>query len=660
MKKRFLIIPLLFSLFISACNSAFQPIDDDSGKKDDDIIEPVVEETHDLEITSFPKVDYNEGDRFSISGLLVIDKQTKTTIPASNLTFTIGTTTIKHNDVIPSTGTIAVTISLEKYNSVSFNINVTPKPALKIVHAADKTTFKQGEEFTSSGLIVNDQMGQRVTDFNISIAEGSVLKYTGTFDVTISKTGFPSTSYKITVIEGESQVTGSRELKIYYINDTHGSFIRDNDNREAGMAYIGKYLKDKKAEDPDNTLILSGGDMFQGGAESNLTYGAIMVDAMNEIGFDAMVVGNHEFDWGEEAVASLSEQANFPFLSSNIFYAGGNERPDWLTPYTIINKGDLKIGIIGAAVKNMGSSITGSISDDFRFPDPVSYVSSLSHTLRLTYNCDLVLSLHHDEGFEGYNDNDKPTKFADLVATDSSTNLPYVDGIFFAHDHYRKQGKYYGVPYLEAQCNGKYIGEMTFSLEKTASYHITSSSTDSYSAYTTCTTSDATIANLTTKYSSQIGDLSEVLYTFSNSYTTTQFTVVMCQAMLWYVNSHPSYFNNTTVYLATHNTGGIRSSVSAGDFTMRDLIKVCPFDNALYIQTANSTQVSNSKNSSYYAYYQPGTIQYNGGYTKVVTISYIAEYKYASNYQTSAIKYGNYSAKQCLIEYLRGNVNQDL
>ena len=91
------------------------------------------------------------------------------------------------------------------------------------------------------------------------------------------------------------------------------------------------YIINEKNKSPDTTVILSSGDMFQGSAISNMTQGGVVVEAMNEIGFDAMTIGNHEFDWGIDKIAAYNDgdekngEADFPFLSCNIVYKSNNQ-----------------------------------------------------------------------------------------------------------------------------------------------------------------------------------------------------------------------------------------------------------------------------------------------------------------------------------------------
>ena len=610
-----------------------------------------------LIIVSYPKVQYEVGERLSFAGLEVSN---------GTITITNYEPSIAEGTVLNNTGEFEIFLTKTGYFPVSFTITVKLAKALSIRTLPSITSFEQGQEFSSSGLVVVDENDEIVTDYSLSISDGDILKNKGTIEVMVTKVNYQSTSFTIEVTEGSGGVTEDKTLKIYYVNDTHGSYIRQElagTTNEGGMAYIGQYIIDNVSSDHlDNidTVVLSGGDMFQGGIESNLTRGAIMVDAMNIIGFDAMVLGNHEFDWGEEYIAQFASTLDCPIISSNTFYASSYARPDYISPFTVIDRGDLRIGIIGGAEYNMGSSIVGSISKKFAFPDPVPYIKQSSTELRLSYNCDVVIAAFHDEGYD-YKTETSPEKFYSLTEIDPETNYKYVDAMFFAHDHYTKNGKINTVPYMESGCNGRYVGIMTLELEsENYKYNVTSSSGVNRNAFNYCRNENARIANLAKTYADVIGDTEEVIYTFKKSYSSDAFTKVVCEAMYWYVNSHMSLFDNKRVYLASHNLGGVRASVSAGKFTRRNLYKVFPFDNELCLQICTKTQIERTIDYDYYETYTDDTIVYDSrGYTNAVSITYITESRYARNYQDGYTKYP-YLTRDALVEFLKNTTSTTL
>ena len=101
--------------------------------------------------------------------------------------------------------------------------------------------------------------------------------------------------------------------KILHTNDIHGRFVEEK-GRVIGMPKL-KGLKNK--ENPD--LVLDSGDAFQGLPVSNHSKGEEMAEAMNTVGYNAMAIGNHEFDFGYNQLLKLQSKVKFPMLSSNIY-----------------------------------------------------------------------------------------------------------------------------------------------------------------------------------------------------------------------------------------------------------------------------------------------------------------------------------------------------
>lgn len=609
-----------------------------------------VYEIKDMEIESLPtKTSYKVGESFSLNGLKVVDKETRAVLTGYE-------TSTKEGYVFTSTGTVIVNITLKEYNSISFNITVANKAGLKIKQLPDKTTYNVGDRFSNHGLVVSDTDDNIITEYDLSIEPSELLKTAGIINVIVSKENYESTYFPITVIDnGRPRPEGTKKVNVYYVNDVHGSFKRDDDNREAGMAYISSYLKYKKSV--ENCLILSGGDMFQGGVECNNTKGKIMIDAMNNIGFDAMVLGNHEFDWGEEVIANNSALMDFPLISCNTFYANSDIRPTWITPYTIINKFDLKIGIVGFAKSKLDTSITGSISENFYFPNPIEYVKEYAMELRTSYNCDLILAAGHDGGDESSYNN----PYKDWTEKCEKTNLPYVDGIFFAHDHQKKSGFINGTPFVESGCNGQNIAFMDFVLTADTinnNYKVTCDNVGTFNAYINCTTEDTEITALLEKYKDEIGDTTKIICTFSRNYSKEEFAYLACQAMYWYVNNHKDYFNGQQVYMATHNDGGVRAEVKAGAFTYGDFEKCFPFINPLCIQKCTQSQFNYlyQGRAANQAYIETSPV-YIGGVTTCVTINYIAEY--STSYQESFVKYESYTSKDAMLEFLTNGLYEN-
>ena len=148
-------------------------------------------------------------------------------------------------------------------------------------------------------------------------------------------------------------------------NDVHGALLPVDGNR--GLALLAGYvnnLRETRAEDGGEVLLIDAGDMWQGTLESNLSEGASVVAAFNALDYDAAAVGNHEFDFGpagekatpandlddaQGALKRRATEADFPLLAANLIDDATGLPVDWpnVQPSILINRGGIKIGIIG-------------------------------------------------------------------------------------------------------------------------------------------------------------------------------------------------------------------------------------------------------------------------------------------------------------------------
>lgn len=157
-----------------------------------------------------------------------------------------------------------------------------------------------------------------------------------------------TTSEAATVETGQpDQEAAVRELTIFYTNDEHG-WMEGMEPNMGAANLMGLWRKAGYEEDGPY-LILSGGDMWTGPAISTWFEGEGMAEVMNEMGYAAAAVGNHEFDFGLEALRARALESAFPFLSANVRDAQEGTTPEtWgIEPYVVIERNGVKVGIIG-------------------------------------------------------------------------------------------------------------------------------------------------------------------------------------------------------------------------------------------------------------------------------------------------------------------------
>ncbi len=195
-------------------------------------------------------------------------------------------------------------------------------------------------------------------------------------------------------------------LTILHTSDLHGHVaaqdeIADRDYGE-GLARVATAVQAARSEG-GAVLLLDSGDTIQGTpAQALVAAGAIgdgtdpIIRAMNRIGYDAMAVGNHEFDFGLERLRKSHAEARFPWLSANIVDARG--RPIF-PPYTVRSVAGVRVGILGLTTPNVPSWEPPDHIAGLRFQDTVEAARRFVPILRGKERCDLVIVLTH-QGFE--------------------------------------------------------------------------------------------------------------------------------------------------------------------------------------------------------------------------------------------------------------------
>ena len=531
----------------------------------------------------------------------------------------------------------------------SVNTNVNKKFLVEFINDF-KNEYFVNERISYEGLVVKDEQTKEVIPYyNIYPTEGSRLTTLGDITVTISLPKYDDYSFTINVKNDGSYVE-TTNLELYSVNDFHGSFNENSNNDEIGMSKLATFLKDKVNQE---AVVLSAGDMWQGGVESNLTKGQILIDSMNYVGFDSMTIGNHEFDWGFDTLENNIKSMEFPMLAANAIDKRTNEAFPYFEPYTIVEKKGIKIGIVGTGAESLPTDITYSVSQYLEFTDQVETIKEYSDFLKTEENCDIVVLAAHDGGSDSYGQ--EPIYFTELTTVSDISGEKYVDAIFLGHDHDTKSGELNDVPYAEGGSNGKGLSYINLKLEKNGDdFDVVDSVSTTIDPYSSgyFNKEDSYINSLLEKYADELAQADRVICSFSETKSKNDILDLVCDAMIAYANDpkHESILiDDQKVTAAFHNTGGVRDSAESGDFTYRDLIKVLPFDNTYCIAKLTDGQFDTWNNSSNYYKGSKGS----GKYTYVATINYLAD---NLDYSPSEkVVNTNIVIQDIFIEYLEAN-----
>ena len=210
----------------------------------------------------------------------------------------------------------------------------------------------------------------------------------------------------------EPDYTGWDTIKVFETTDVHG-YITDvssykEDTFEYRLAYFSKIVNDARNNDAyEDVLLLDTGDIYQGTPHSNLTYGAAMRAAYDQMDYDAVGLGNHEFDWDVKTYAtdakgtmapyeigSYKGDADIPVLMSNLYYKDSGERVEFTQDYTIVDKGDYKVGIGGWA-DDYSADIKASQDAPYTIDDKREKLKE--HAEEVDKKADIVVILAHSD-----------------------------------------------------------------------------------------------------------------------------------------------------------------------------------------------------------------------------------------------------------------------
>ena len=170
------------------------------------------------------------------------------------------------------------------------------------------------------------------------------------------------------------------ELTIVHLNDVHGRLSPDE--REGGIGFGRIKTKvDELKEANSNLLLVNAGDTLHGDIDINLTDGEAMVKMMNLMGFDIMVPGNHDFNYGYERLVELKDMSKVVMLSANVSKDGKN----LFTPYAIKEIGGVKVGIFGLTTPETAYKTSPSNVEGLTFDDPIEVSKKMVEELKTKF-----------------------------------------------------------------------------------------------------------------------------------------------------------------------------------------------------------------------------------------------------------------------------------
>lgn len=380
---------------------------------------------------------------------------------------------------------------------------------------------------------------------------------------------------------GGAPFTGTR-LRVIGMNDFHGAFEARTGSNGKPLGGAGAFVAAIRRAQAGcvapacYSVIVDGGDEFQGTPASNLAYGRTVVTLMDSIGVTASALGNHEFDYGQDTLRARIAQASYPILSANLRDTLGNV-PSWIRQDVIVQRGPLKVGIIGISTVETPKTTRAINVTDLRFIDPAPVVSARAQALR-AQGADVIIVTGHVGGFCN----------ADGVCTGEIFEMvnrltARVDVVVSGHSHSFVNTRLRGVPIVQARSRGEAIDIVDLAVGDTtgrqagdigASRVISADVPDVMSDTITADPQAARIARRAIDAVAGIiaQPVGRILTDMRRDGSQYALGNLIADAMREAAKSD----------IAVMNNGGVRASLLAGDVNFGRLYEVQPFGNTLY------------------------------------------------------------------------------
>ena len=410
--------------------------------------------------------------------------------------------------------------------------------------------------------------------------------------------------------EAQQETTSaSGKVAIIHTNDTHGHDLLDEES--LGFAAVAQLKSDWEAKGYE-VLLFDVGDAAQGDNLVDRSKGDAAIEFMNKVGYNAMTLGNHEFDFGQDKITDYVAAATFPIVSANITVDATGER--LVDPSCVITLRDgRKVGVFGLTTPETYTKSNPLLVNGLAFAQGEElYACAQEQVDDLKgKGCDLVICLGH----LGESDGSAPNRAQDVVTNVSGIDL-FIDG----HDHLEegqslKDASGGETLMVEAECYTHMIGVVTWEDGRLEQQLVKFGEYDGQ---------DATVAAAVQEVSDEINkDLRVVVGTTPfllngerSPGVRTQETNLgdfVADAVLWEAQQSAE----DTPQCAVVNGGGIRRSIDAGDIKLGDVLEVAPFLNYICTIKVSGSQLLEAFEASCFA--TPGEI---GGFPQVSGIEY--------------------------------------
>jgi 2',3'-cyclic-nucleotide 2'-phosphodiesterase / 3'-nucleotidase / 5'-nucleotidase len=391
----------------------------------------------------------------------------------------------------------------------------------------------------------------------------------------------------ISPLGAAAQANGPTVFDIIEVTDFHGNL---EDSRGLPVASVlAKDVKDAIAANPSRTLVIGGGDLYQGTPISNVLRGVPVQRVFSSIGMEVTALGNHELDWGLDTLRDATmKDASYSIVCANLYDKTTRQRT--FDPYRIIVKDGVRIAIVGAITLETPSIVLAAMISGLTVTDPVADINAAVKEIRDGKKADVVIALIHEGGSVDSKGIAKGPLF------DIARALVGVDAVFGGHSHTIVNTRVGAMPVVIANNAGKgYIDmKMTFDVGKAPRFaaEYVAIDTDKPNGYKAGTpVSDPPVKAIVEEAKKEVeGPFREVIGSAQKNLTRVQDVSPYGESYLgnWASDATKSA---VTADVGIQNNGGIRIDVPKGDVTVGTIFTIMPFDNTICVFMLTKAQL---------------------------------------------------------------------
>ena len=361
-------------------------------------------------------------------------------------------------------------------------------------------------------------------------------------------------------------------ITLIHTNDTHSN-VEDNGST-IGFAKMATYAAQVRAE--GNTLVLDAGDMFQGMPFANMEKGHSIIALANQVGYDVMVPGNHEYDFGAENFDAIVEKLNFPVIAANILKNGEAA----FEAYMIKDFDDVKVGIFGIATPETAYKTHPNNVIGYDFTDITVAAQETVTILKEVEEVDVVIMLAHlglDEG--------------DHTSDNVANAVEGIDVIIDGHSHtLLEEGRMVNDTLIVSTGEKlQNIGRVELVVEDGKVVSKTASLV-TYADLSEVTPDEVVTQIIAETNVAQEVILQEVVGQTAVALVGERENVRTGETNLGQLATN-AIIDLTGADVVMINGGGIRATIEAGDITRKDLITVFPYGNTVMVKAIKGSDI---------------------------------------------------------------------